>query len=42
MKTKTADMGLTKEEQRKLRIIKLAGEVILKEDKKLFEELAKY
>lgn len=42
MKTKTANISLTKEEQRKLRIIKLAGEVILKEDKKLFEELAKY
>ncbi len=39
MRTKTQ---LTKEEQRKLRIIKLAGEAILKEDKKLFEELAKY
>ncbi len=42
MKIKTVNTGLTKEEQRKLRIIKLAGEVILKEDKKLFEELAKY
>ena len=33
---------LTKEEQRVLRIMELAGRVVLKEDKKLFEELAKY
>ena len=33
---------LTKEEQRVLRIMKLAGAVVIKEDKKLSEELAKY
>ena len=33
---------LTKEEARMLRIMELAGRVVLKEDKRLFEELAKY
>ena len=33
---------LTPEEQKKLRVMELAVKVILKEDRKLFEELAKY
>ena len=33
---------MTKEEARMLRLMELAGRVVLKEDKKLFEELAKY
>lgn len=33
---------LTQEEARLLRLMELAGRVVLKEDQKLFEELAKY
>ncbi len=33
---------LTAEEKRKLKIMNVAVEAVLKEDKKLFEELAKY
>ena len=39
MATKT---NLTKEEARMLKLMELAGRAVLKEDKKLFEELAKY
>ena len=33
---------LTAEEKKKLEIMKVAAKAILKEEKKLFEELAKY
>ncbi len=33
---------LTQEEARMLKLMELAGRAVLKEDKKLFEELAKY
>ena len=36
------EKGLTKGEVRFLKLVKLAGEVVLLEDKKLFEELAKH
>ena len=33
---------LTEKEKKMLRILRLAGELVLKEDKKLLEELAKH
>lgn len=39
---KKTKSGLTKEEQRDLQIMRLAVKAVLKEDKRLFEELAKY
>ena len=33
---------MTKEEENELRLMRLVAQAILKEDKKLFEELAKY
>lgn len=42
MKSKITKEKLTAEEKRKLKIMKVAAEAVLKEDRKLFEELAKY
>jgi len=41
MDTKT-NKKLTPEQQKTLQLMQLAAQAILKEDKKLFEELAKY
>lgn len=37
-----AEDKLTKEEEKRLKIIELAGEVVIKEDILLLKELAKY
>ena len=42
MKPKMTKEKLTAEEKVKLQIMNVAAKAVLKEDKKLFEELAKY